>query len=265
MSLSATRWSTPGRSGGATRADRPAGIRGGRGGRGRGAAPDAAFERHPFLEAVLAGNDRGQDGLHVARLGLRQEPDLAEVDADQRHVDLGDGHRRPQERSVATEHHQDVRRRQLLDEPGRVAGGQLPFADPADAAPARGARAELDRGIDRRVVGEADPGDGHQPATSAMRSPISAQPGPGARWTRNSRLPSGPKIGEAMTARVPSPAAAASHDDPVEDLAMDRRVADDAVVRPATAGLELWLDEGDDVAPVAERAWRPARGRAPAR
>ena len=30
-------------------------------------------------------------------------------------------------------------------------------------------------------------------------------PGPAARWSRNSRLPSGPRIGDAMTSRVPEP------------------------------------------------------------
>ena len=42
-------------------------------------------------------------------------------------------------------------------------------------------------------------------------------------------------------------------DDPFEDLAVDRRVADDAVVGAAAAGLELRLDERDDLAARAER------------
>ena len=100
--------------------------------------------------------------------------------------------------------------------------------------------------LDRRVVGEADAGHRHAPVTSAIRSPISAQPGPAARSTRNSRLPSGPVIGEAMTARVPRPCRRGGADGPLEDLAMDRRVADDAVVGPAPAGLELGLDQRDD-------------------
>ena len=77
--------------------------------------------------------------------------------------------------------------------------GRLPVVDAAHLAPAGGARAELDGRLDRRVVGEADAGHRHGPVTSAIRSPISAQPGPAARWTRNSRLPSGPVIGEAIT------------------------------------------------------------------
>ena len=61
-------------------------------------------------------------------------------------------------------------------------------------------------------------------------------------------MPSGPRSGEAITARVPRPFSRARRDDALEDLAVDRRVADDAMVRPAAAGLELRLDQRDDVA-----------------
>ena len=40
---------------------------------------------------------------------------------------------------------------------------------------------------------------------------------------------------------------AGGRDDALEDLAMDRRVAHDAVVGPSAAGLELRLDQRDDV------------------
>ena len=60
-------------------------------------------------------------------------------------------------------------------------------------------------------------------------------------------MPSGPVSGEAMTARVPSPCCRRRRDDPLEDLAVDGRVAHDAMVRPAAAGLELRLHERDDV------------------
>ena len=59
-------------------------------------------------------------------------------------------------------------------------------------------------------------------------------------------MPSGPMIGEAMTARVPRPWRRRALDDPLEDLAVDRRVAHDAVVGAALAGLELRLDQRDD-------------------
>ena len=48
--------------------------------------------------------------LELAGLGLRQEADLAEVDAEDRDVDLGHGANRAQERAVATEHDEGVGR-----------------------------------------------------------------------------------------------------------------------------------------------------------
>ena len=148
------------------------------------AAQDPSLDGQPLLDAEPAVDDRGEHGLQVAGLRLRQEADLAQVDADERHVHLGDRHRSPQERAVAAEHDQDVRGRQLTDQGCGVARGQLPLADATHPAPARGASAELDRRLDRRVVGEPDAGHRHGPVTSAIRSPISAQPGPAARWTQ---------------------------------------------------------------------------------
>src|SRR4029079_19684572 len=80
-----------------------------------------------------------------------------------------------------------------------------PVLDAVLVAPAAGPLPELGGRLVRGVVGEPDPLHGHGAVTAAIRSPISAQPGPAWRWTRNSRLPSGPRIGEAMTSRVPSP------------------------------------------------------------
>ena len=60
--------------------------------------------------------------LEVGRLGLGQEADLAEVDAEERDVDLGDGARGAQERAVAAEHDERVGRRQLARERVEVAG-----------------------------------------------------------------------------------------------------------------------------------------------
>ena len=59
-----------------------------------------------------------------------------------------------------------------------------------------------------------------------------------------------------MTARAPSPSAVACFHDPLEDLAMDRRVAHDTSIRSTPTGLELGLDEDDDrgVRARAERA-----------
>ncbi len=132
------------------------------------------------------------------------------------------------------------------DERIEVLGLGGPMVDAAHLAPARCPFADLDRGLVRRVVGEADPGDAHAAVTSLIRSSISAHAGPAWKWTRNSRLPSGPRIGEAITALAPRPSSAAARHDPLEHLPVDGRVPDDAVVRPAPTRLELRLDEGDD-------------------
>ena len=73
-------------------------------------AQDHAFEGHPLVDLVLAGLDADEDGIEIAGLGLREEPDLAEVDAQDRDVDLGDGPDRAQERAVAAEDDQGVGR-----------------------------------------------------------------------------------------------------------------------------------------------------------
>src|SRR6185503_14651983 len=182
-------------------------------------AKDPALQRHALVDPVLAADDHLEHGLEVTRLGLRQEADLAQVDPEKRYVHLRHRPGGPQERAVAAEHDEEVGRRQLAQERLHLAGRRLPLGDAANAAPARSARAELDRRLDRRVVREPDPRDGHRLAVAtgggggataaSIRSPMSAQPGPGARWTRNSRLPSGPVSGDAMTSRVPRPAACA--------------------------------------------------------
>ena len=71
---------------------------------------------------------RSEDRLELARLGLRQEADLAEVDAEERDVDLGDGAGGAQERAVAAEHDERVGGRQLAQQRVDVAGLGLPVA-----------------------------------------------------------------------------------------------------------------------------------------
>ena len=145
------------------------------------AAQDASLEDHPLVDRVLAGDDPLEDRLELARLGLRQEADLAEVDAEERDVDLGDGSGGPQERAVATEDDERVGRRQLAGAArrGRRSGPATRRCRAPGTSPTARAR-ELDGGLDRRVVGEADALDRHAPVTSAMRSrQVSAQLGPG--------------------------------------------------------------------------------------
>ena len=153
---------------------------------------DASLEGEPLVDPVVAVDDSPEHVLELARLGLRQEPDLAEVDAHQRDVHFGHGSGGPQERAVAAQHDERVRRRQLAQEGLGLARRRLPFVDPAHLAPAGGPGAQLDGRLDRRVVGEPDPRDGHAPVASAIRSPISAQPGPGARWSEEFPVALGP-------------------------------------------------------------------------
>ena len=96
----------------------------------RAVAQDPALERHPLVDREVAVDDLGEDGVELAGLGLRQEADLAEVDAEDRDVDLGDGADRAQERAVAAEDDQGVGRRQLADERLLVARLGLPVVDP---------------------------------------------------------------------------------------------------------------------------------------
>ena len=80
---------------------------------------------------------RSQHRLEVAGLGLREEPDLAEVDAEQRDVDLGDRAGGAQERAVAAEDDERVGRRQLAEQRVVVAGLGLPLVDAAHRGTSR--------------------------------------------------------------------------------------------------------------------------------
>ena len=210
---------------------------------GRAAAQDAALEGHPLVDRVVAVDDAAPGRLELARLDLRQEPDLAEVDAEERHVDLDDGTRGAQERAVAAEDDQHIGRRELADERRRGRPLGLPLVDAADLAPAGGPGAQLDRGVVGRVVGEADALDASsRPVASAIRSSISAQPGP-ARGGQELAVALRPEDRRGDDRARAEPELGAHRDDPLEDLAVDRRVADDAVVGPAPPGLELRLHE----------------------
>src|SRR5262245_33777787 len=176
-----------------------------RGTRGAAAGQDPALEGHPLVDRVLAGLEAAENVLELSCLGLRQEADLAEVDPEQRDVDLDHGPGCSQERAVTAKDDEDVGRRELIAQGLVVAGLRGPLLDTPDGAPARGALAELDRGIARGVVGEADPADGHVAVTVAIWPARSAQPAPRCTDIRNSRFPSGPRIGEAITPWTPSP------------------------------------------------------------
>ncbi len=78
---------------------------------GRAAAgQDRPGQRHPLRDVPRPLDELPEHGLQAVRLGLGQEADLAEVDPEDRHVDLGHGHDGAQERAVAAEHDEHVRR-----------------------------------------------------------------------------------------------------------------------------------------------------------
>src|SRR5262249_46981312 len=146
-----------------------------------------------------------EHGLQLGPLGLREEAHLAQVDPQQRHVDLDHGPGRAQERAVAAQDDEDVRRWQLVAEALEVRRLGRPLGDSTHLAPAPGSLAELDGGLARGVVGEADPADRHGAVTAAIRAARSAHSTPWWNEARNSRLPSGPRMGEAISACAPRP------------------------------------------------------------
>ena len=102
------------------------------------------------------------------------------------------------------------------------------------------ARCSSTRVLDGGVVREADPRrrSRRRPPRRASTARVDQRArcprttGPAARWTRNSRLPSGPWIGDGMTPRVPRPELPAARGHGLaQHAAMDRRVAHDAALR----------------------------------
>ena len=66
--------------------------------------PHRHLDRHPLFYRVPVLHDLVDGAGQVVGLGLGEEPDMAEVDAEQRRA-RGPGHlRRPQQRAVAAEH-----------------------------------------------------------------------------------------------------------------------------------------------------------------
>ena len=112
-----------------------------------------------------------------------------------------------------------------------------PVVEPVDRRPGRGALAQLDRGVARGVVGEPDAlhGAAHAATGWAIASSravsaggtapapigaaLAALAGGTRRWSRNSRLPSGPRIGEAIASTGSRPATSAASTTSREDAA----------------------------------------------
>lgn len=65
-------------------------------------------ERHALLDGVVVARDVLDRGVEVVALGLGEETDVAEVDAEQRHVDAARELGAAQDGAVAAEHHDEV-------------------------------------------------------------------------------------------------------------------------------------------------------------
>ena len=88
-------------------------------GRRRSAVPPRRIRPSSAIRSSIVKSpvdDLGEHLVELAGLGLRQEADLAEVDAEDRDVDLGDGPSGAQERAVAAEDDEGVGRREFADE-----------------------------------------------------------------------------------------------------------------------------------------------------
>ena len=223
-------------------------------------AQDPALERHPLVDRELAGDELAEHGLELAGLGLREEADLAEVDAEERDVDLGHGAGGAQERAVAAEHDERVGRRQLARAAVEVAGlgaasGRCRARRHQPAARSR----ELDGGLDGRVVGEADARDASRRARRprAIRSAMSAQPGPRREVEQELAVALRPedRRGDDVARTEPELAAPSRRRarGPRDGSAGSRTTP---WSRPALAGLELRLDERRRCRRAAARASR---------
>ena len=213
--------------------------------------------RHPLAERVARRPAASRARASSSSVSATdRKPDLAQVDAQDRDVDLGD---RLRPRAGTCRRRRARRgcrcRRSSSSVVGRVARRRGPLLHAVHPAPAGRPLAELERVLDGGVVREADPA---RPSPGALPGgarrdrvvdqlvELGARPGPAWRWTRNSRLPSGPWIGDAMTARMPSPSARRA---PSVSRRTRRWTAGSRTTPPfasALPGLELGLDERED-------------------
>jgi len=102
-------------------------------------------KRHARLQHEIAGRQLAEHRLHVAGLDLREEPDLAQVHPEKRHVHFRYGPGRPQESPVAAQHDQCAGIRELADDRLRLSRRGRPVGDAPHLAPALGALAQVQR------------------------------------------------------------------------------------------------------------------------
>ena len=151
-----------------------------------------------------------QDRLELVRLDLRQEADLAEVDAEQGHVDLGDGPRRPQERAVAAEDDQGASSRAARGRAPRAPRRRRPRRSMSRARrtrprPARGARPRpRSSGCRRSRAAGSSSSEGH----GAGRHAAARSSRVGARRPTGPAGPGTPRCSEELAVALPGPGAA---------------------------------------------------------
>ena len=202
------------------------------------AANERRLEHHARLRLVLIADELGERRLEGRRIDLRQEADAPGVDAENGHVDASQRARGAQEGAVATEHDQALRVGQALDERFRLARFGRPCLRAVLATPISSALGKLDRGRLRWIECE----------TEALHRPK-------PRWSRNSRLPAGPRSGDSISPRTSKPrprANAATRSTTARRTCGSRTTPFGA---SAGSGLELRLDQRHDLAVACERGF----------
>ena len=235
-------------------------------------------ERHAFLDAVVALDDVVEHGVDGIGLGLGEEADAAEIDAQHRDFDVAGEFGGAQERAVAAEdEHQfaafggalvGVDHLDLDAEGAHVVGRQVqrPAVDgfggehaQPDAVvaqhflhAARGLGGLVAAGVHHEQDGAFARHCG--PSATAWRTACSSAfalqrtVGPARRRRKYSTLPDGPGSGLAVTPTVCQPSSAARR--ATASTASARSVGirhDPAGADPVLADLELRLHHGNDI------------------
>ena len=202
------------------------------------------LEHHPFVEVPRAGLAAGDEPFErlgdLRRLDLGEVAEHADVDAEQRDRRAVEDAHGAQHRAVAAEADDEVG---LADRPlgrqvGEPEGGGVLGHDPRRSARARPTtrRSSGRAWRRRRAAWWATTATAVIGGACAVRA-----------WTRNSRLPSPPRIGESIQPTTSQPSASSDVGDGGLHTVVDRRVGDDAAAAAdlGAPGLELRLDEQD--------------------
>jgi hypothetical protein len=227
---------------------------------------DGRLESHSVLEREVTFHELGEDRLQPGVSTLERKPTLPRFTPSNGTSTSATA--RAARRKVPSPPRTTKAPvfRQALHEGRQLAGRCRPVVYAADLAPSLGSFEQIQRRLFSWVVGEAEAIRPSCPGQlSKSRQPLVRQGrGSSSRGTnaggtsnsrKNSRLPAGPVSGEAMALRnfSPMPRRVARHR--LQRLAVNLRVADDAVAYLLASRLELRLHEGHDQA-----ARRPKAG-----